>query len=389
MPPFQAHTPPHGLILLLTIVLCVAPVMGVPIIVEFSDSAAMTAAVHTYANYHAVPIDPDLHFVAMDVPRDLVSLISIDSTVKVLEEDHSMTAAADSAKLGLVPYISRHHEVTNVPWGVKMIHADVPLVRGKDGSGVRVLLLDGGIDCLHPALTRSIAEGCNFLDPDNKKDLSSRSPHGTHCAGIIVARRSDPNAYGIAPGVRLYIGKILAVSEDGQLTGHVSTLIRALSWAKSENIQLVSMSFGMQKQSWALNKALDDAYHKNILLIAASGNDGTLISDYPARHTHVMSVGAVNQSGLHYMSSKSKVDICAPGENIISTVPGGGYGEMSGSSMATPYVTGVAALVMKEHPDWSPNRVMIHLKNTATYISTNPNVGAGLLNAEKSLAAAV
>lgn len=218
------------------------------------------------------------------------------------------------------------------------------------GKGVRIAVLDTGVDAAHPDLEGQILATQDFTgSPYGAHDVQS---HGTHCAGVIAARENDKGMVGVCPdlgqeGGGLIVGKVLG--DDG--SGRSSWVADGIHWSLSQGAQIISMSLGLAHPDAGILTAVDNAVREGALVIAAAGNDGGGGSSldrvhYPARHRNTIAVGAVGNDKLiaDFSSRGPAVDIAAPGHNILSTVPGGRYVRMSGTSMATPFVSAVVGL---------------------------------------------
>ena len=171
-------------------------------------------------------------------------------------------------------------------------------------------------------------------------------------------------------------------------SGRISDVIQGIFWAKNNSMQVASMSLGGSDDSQALHDAVDDAAAHGVLIIAAAGNSGVAsgIGDtmgYPGKYDSVLAVAAVNKyhHRAPWSSTGSNLSVSAPGVNIRSTIPGAGYATCSGTSMATPHVAGVAALVYSAHPDWTNQQVRQQIERTATPLGNSWFYGAGLVNA--------
>jgi subtilisin len=188
--------------------------------------------------------------------------------------------------------------------------------------------------------------------------------HGTHCSGILAATGNSTGIYGTAPGISLYGVKVLSAKGEGRM----SDVIQGIHWAKNNSMQVASMSLGGSDDSQALHDAVDDASANGVLIVAAAG---------------VLAVAAVNKYNhrAFFSSTGSNLSVSAPGVNIRSTVPGAGYATYSGTSMATPHVAGVAALVYSAHPNWTNLQVRQQIESTATPLGNSWFYGAGLVNA--------
>ena len=232
-------------------------------------------------------------------------------------------------------------------WGVKRIGAGV-VHSSLRGAGVRVAVLDTGIDYVHPDRAANYAGGFDFVNDDD--DPFDDHQHGTHVAGTIAAQDNGSGVVGVAPDATIYALKVLGA--DG--SGSFSAVIAALQWAVEHGIQITNNSYGSsQDPGSTVQAAFDNAAAAGILHIAAAGNTGTCEGTgnnvgYPARYASVMAVAATgpDDESPCFSSTGPDVVIAAPGVSINSTVPGGGYQLLSGTSMAAPHVAGTAALLL-------------------------------------------
>lgn len=224
-------------------------------------------------------------------------------------------------------------------WGMAVFGIDA-LRKIGDGDGIKLGVVDTGIDDTHPLLAPNFAAAKDFTGSSRGyKDVHG---HGTHVSGTVGA--SDPRI-GCCPGAKLYHGKGL-----GDLGSGGNGLIDAIEWCLSEGCQVVSNSWGGGGQSpeWERRFRAWAEHPSKPWLIFAGGNSGpsTPDSDWPGRSQHLLNVAALNQdlSPASFSSSGDKLDTSGPGVNIWSCKPGGGFQQMSGTSMATPYVAGLLGL---------------------------------------------
>ena len=232
-----------------------------------------------------------------------------------------------------------------LPWGIDRIDAENVHLYNK-GTGIKVAVIDTGIDYTHPDLDTNYKGGFDFVNNDT--DPRDDAGHGTHCAGIVAAVDNEEGVIGVAPEAHLYAVKVL--NSGG--SGSISDVVEGIEWAINNDMQVISMSLGSDSDSTALHDACDEAYNAGIVVIAAAGNDyKSYISDtvdYPARYDSVIAVAAtdINNERASFSSTGPDVELAAPGVNINSTLMGGGYGTKSGTSMAAPHVSGTAALIL-------------------------------------------
>jgi len=238
-----------------------------------------------------------------------------------------------------------------LPWGVDRIDAEKAWKKNQ-GEGVNVAIIDTGIDPDHPDLVASI-EGVFSAIPPNPDTVDDHYGHGTHVAGTIAAVNNEIGVIGVGPQIDLWI---VRASAGGILK--LSDLLEAYqfcidSWFDSNpnnNIQVMSMSYG-GGYSLAEEDMLQTAWNTGIILVAAAGNEaGPVI--YPAALPNVIAVSAMDlEDEITWWSNRgSEIDLAAPGSRITSTYLRGTYATWSGTSMATPHVSGAAALAIARHP---------------------------------------
>lgn len=221
----------------------------------------------------------------------------------------------------------------------------------KGSRNVRIAIIDTGIDYNHPDLKGNVdaEHGYNFAN--DSKDAMDDNGHGTHCAGTIGAIHD--NKIGVA-GVMSEVTMIPVKFLDAGGSGSLEGAVKAIDYATNLNVDLMSNSWGGGGRSQALYEAIQRAADKGIIFTAAAGNSSSnndSSPSYPASYDvpNVVSVAALTaQNDLAYFSSygRNSVHIAAPGHNILSTLKGGGYEVMSGTSMATPHVSGVLGLLL-------------------------------------------
>jgi len=273
-----------------------------------------------------------------------------------------------------------------LPWGIREIKA--PAVwKHSTGTKVRVAVIDTGIDYNHPDLRAASAGGINLVSP-------GRAPwddngHGTHIAGTIAASARMGGMNGVAPDARIYAVK--AFDHNG--TAYVSDIVAGIEWCIRNRMDVINMSFGMKTPHRALEEAVKVAHRSGIVVVASSGNEGRLSEiDYPARYRHTIAVGATTRGGriAPFSNRGRQIDVYAPGDKVFSTWLGGGYRELSGTSMATSHVSGVIALLLSACPGLSPAAVKRLLVRGATAVTRGSvRLRAGQTNALLSLRAAL
>ena len=268
-----------------------------------------------------------------------------------------------------------------LPWGVDRIDAEA--ARPAAGAGVKVAVLDTGIDKDHPDL--AVAGGVRLIRGKPSK-WDDDEGHGTHVAGTIAALDNNIGVVGVAPSVELYAVKAL----DSTGSGWVSDIIAGIEWSVVNEMDVVSMSLGLASDVQAFGDACDAASDAGIVLVAAAGNEGAPVL-FPAAYGSVIAVVATAADDVRpwWSNYGPEVELAAPGVDIYSTTRGGGYGYSSGTSMACPHVTGVVALILGEAPGAPPLAVRVLLQDTADDLGPagdDPEYGGGLVDAEEAVA---
>jgi len=278
-----------------------------------------------------------------------------------------------------------------VDWGLEF--AGIPQQwRVTRGEGVTVAVLDTGVELDHPDLREAVADARDFTG--SRSGPEDRQGHGTHVCGTVGARQNDVGVVGVAPAVRLLVGKVLG--DDG--SGSERSVAAGIDWAVERGARIVSMSLGSAQPSLQIKRAIDRAIAAGRFVVCAAGNDGGVESvNYPAKWPGPVIVGAVDREGrLAAFSSRGEEmrerGICAPGQEVLSTYVGGGYARLSGTSMATPFVTGVVALALAKHesqgggtPMATQGDLIAHLRKTAREageLGPDREYGLGLVNPE-------
>ncbi|NNN05506.1 MAG: S8 family peptidase [Elusimicrobia bacterium] len=230
------------------------------------------------------------------------------------------------------------------PWGVARVDAPAAWSSGQ-GAGIKVAVIDTGIDCTHPDLQCDFSAGTNIVEPG--ADPMDDNEHGTHVSGTIAGRGADGGVYGVAPQAVLIPVKVLNAQGEGSL----SDIIAGIDWAVKAGVDVINMSLGGPAQSPALKRAVEGALAHGVVVVCAAGNSGPEADTvgYPAGYPGVIAVAASdrNDNVADFSSRGPQLAFVAPGVDITSTVPGGGYAKLSGTSMASPHVAGLAALALE------------------------------------------
>ena len=306
-------------------------------IVKFKTSSineSQTVAKHSGKLKHQFK---HINAAVADMTAQSVASLKKDPNVAYVEEDK----------------VVKMSSTTYTDWGISDINAAASVQSGLTGKGVKIGIIDSGV-AAHSDLT--VAGGINVIAGSNTTSYADDNGHGTVVTGILAGQGLNGGVEGVAPGASIYAVK--ALDSDG--SGYTSDIISGIDWAISNKMDIISMSLGSDQSDTALENAVDTAYTDGILIVAAAGNDGNAKGsgtnvEYPANYASVIAVGAVDSTNTraYFSSTGSKVEVSAPGVDIMSTYLNGGYEEMSGTSMSTPFVAGDLAILKQEHPTYT------------------------------------
>lgn len=211
------------------------------------------------------------------------------------------------------------------------------------GEGVKVAVLDTGCDLDHPDLVENLLPGKNFVNSKNAPE--DDNGHGSHVTGIICAQNNDIGMVGVAPKAKVIPVKVL----DHKGAGNLLNVASGIRWAADQGVDFITMSLGSPNPVQQVRKAIQYANQKGIVVFCAAGNAGkTRQIFYPANYPETIGVGAIDEKfdRANFSCTGDDLDFLAPGVKIFSTVPDNWYAVLSGTSMANPFVTGVAVLLL-------------------------------------------
>ena len=263
------------------------------------------------------------------------------STQSVPVED---TAASVGSKVDALPSNIPNDSYFNKQWALQKMQG---WQTKSGGSEVLIAVLDTGIDQQHEDLAGKVVESVNFTKSATASDALG---HGTHIAGIIAATANNGiGIAGFAPNARLLNVKI--ADDNGMVWA--STVAKGIIWAVDNGAKIINMSLAIPAATPALEEAVNYAWSRGVVIIAAAGNTGSSVPTYPASCPNVIAVAATDINGSLWERSNHGdwVSAYAPGAEIYSALPGNSYGYKSGTSMATAYVTAVAALTLSTVTD--------------------------------------
>jgi len=245
-------------------------------------------------------------------------------------------------------------------WGVFKTGLPSLWAHGSGGAdGVGIAIVDTGIDDYvnpHPDLAGNVAAGYDFVDQDNDPtDFGASADlygHGTHVAGIAAATSNASGLAGVAYCSALLIVRTLDCTAGDDCPGTFEDIADGIQWAADNGGDIINLSLGGTDPSQAVRTAVQYAIAQGAIVVAASGNDGQSLLRYPARYPETIAVGASdpNDDVASFSNYGPELDVVAPGVDIYSTFPGPTYADLDGTSMATPFVAGVAALMRDRNP---------------------------------------
>lgn len=282
------------------------------------------------------------------------------------------------------------------PWGIERVNAQAAWAKTA-GRSVKLVVIDTGIDYTHGDLKARLKGGWNATSKRKSNDYMDDHGHGTHCAGTAAATDNSGWVVGVAPAVDLYGVKVL--DKDG--SGTDDDVIAGMDWAVKNKMGVASMSLGSDEGNESLKEAVAAMAKEGVVLIAAAGNsfapgEGKDSSvGYPAAYPGAIAISASCGGKGQYCSGKDaiaefssrgpEVDFIAPGVDVLSLGLKGGLDTMSGTSMATPHMAGLAALAISAKGVRGFEAVGQALRSAATKLPglSDSDQGAGLVDAAK------
>jgi len=318
------------------------------------------------------------------------------STVERIRKRPGVSAVFTAPRLGQIRpvRIAAAQLKSRLTWALVSLGIESLWKQGLTGKDVTVGHLDTGVDGKHPALKGRIAD---FGEWDLLgRRLPSASPHdsamhGTHTAGTICGVAVGGQSVGVAPDAQLYSGLVI---EGGDTTARI---LGGLDWLVGLGVRIVSMSLGYPGYTPVFTRLIDVLASRNVLPVFAVGNEGPNTSRSPGNYPESLGIGAIDEkghtaafSGSEHFARKvdpDKPDCVAPGVAIISAKPGGGYQEMDGTSMATPHVAGIAALLLQAKPSATAAEIQAALLKSCKPINGEPPLryGHGVVQPEEAL----
>jgi serine protease len=273
-------------------------------------------------------------------------------------------------------------------WDFQRLHTATAW-QSTTGAGITVAVLDTGVDATQPDLAGQVLPGFDAIAGSGTADTDPNG-HGTHVAGVIAADTgNNAGISAIAPNAKILPVRVLGANGEGYMSAAASGIV----YATDHGAQVINMSFGSPVQVDSVSTAIAYARSKGVVVVAAGGNDrkaGNPVS-YPAASDGVIAVAATDQAEhvATFSTAGSYVDLAAPGTDILSTWPGGKFTTMSGTSMAAPHVSAIAALLLGRDPTLTPDLVERVMERSALdrgTVGRDDDFGYGRVDAAASLA---
>jgi subtilisin family serine protease len=293
-----------------------------------------------------------LNTIALTLPSQAIARLSRNPNVVLVETDEPVFPADQTTPYGIDAVEARDVWDTDRD-GV--IDPDAPT-----GAGRTVCIIDSGVTTNHEDFS-----GVNFVGGYPSDWNVDNCGHGTHVTGIVAAMNNTSGVVGVSPGaVSIYTVKVFG---DGCTWSYTSTLIDAVSRCQNAGATIVNMSLVSGNSSSFGETAFQNFFDQGLLMFGAAGNGGGTDYAYPASYNGVISVGAVDANNLvpWWSRRNDKVELTAPGVDVLSTYNDGGYSTMGGTSMATPHVTAAAAVVWSSDPSRTNAEIRQALQDTA------------------------
>lgn len=366
-----------------------------------SWQAAAEAASATPAELKAEVADGELRMIVVREEQgqpdvaviNMTSAKQLDQTLKALNNDPSVLSVDVDQKVNLLESVTASARIATAAaaynqWNYTALQLH-PIHVHHVGSGTIVAVIDSGVnrtgtDLNGTAQVPQVLDGCDWVtSPTNVcrgTGVTDENGHGTHVAGIIAAKNDGVGITGVAPGSQILPLRVL----DANGSGYLSDIAAAIDFAVTNNADVINLSLGGTTNYYLIEEAINQAVDGGVVVVAAAGNSGpnNALPSYPAAYANVIAVAATDSSGVvaTYSNQGSYLDVAAPGSAIISTYPNG-YASLSGTSMASPHVAGVAALLLGAGIPTGEIKTRIQsTANSSIPRNNTSRYGAGIVN---------
>ncbi len=344
------------------------------LIVHFKDSVLGSKAEQIVTQLGGEVVETTEDFVVVKVDG------KVNEALKAFEGNSAVEYAEPNVTFH-ASYTPNDPAYQSQQYAPQKVSADIAWDVTQSASNVKIAVIDTGVDYNHPDLSGKVIKGYDFVENDN--DPMDEHDHGTHVSGIAAANTNNGiGMAGLAPKASILAVRVL--DEGG--SGTLDDVAQGIRYAADQGAQVINLSLGGLLGTQTLREAVDYAWNKGSVVIAAAGNESSAKPSYPAYYSNAIAVAATDQSDtIAYFSNYGTwVDIAAPGVSIYSTVVGGGYEKFSGTSMAAPVVAGVAGLLAAQGRSASDIRTA--LEDTADNVTgTGVLFQNGRVNAEKAV----
>ncbi|WP_047983003.1 S8 family peptidase [Ornithinibacillus californiensis] len=348
------------------------------VIVKFKDNVSASQKNNAVKNANAkVKADVD----AVKSPFLVLEVGNVDAVVKALSNNPNVEYAEPNYVLNATWTPNDTYFSPSYQYGLFNTDADLAWDVTRGSSSQEIAVLDTGVDYNHPDLDGKVVLGYDFVQ--NDWTPSDQNGHGTHVAGIAAAETNNGTGIaGMAPNTKILAVRVL----DANGSGSLAAIADGIIYATDAGAEVINLSLGCNCDTQTLENAVNYAWNRGVVVVAAAGNDGVRTTFEPASYTNVIAVGAVDSRNrkANFSNWGTWVDVMAPGVDIASTYPGNSYVYMSGTSMAAPYVAGQAALLTGQGRNNAQVRAAI--ENTAVYMNgVGRLVDHGLINVNASV----
>ena len=274
--------------------------------------------------------------------RPGVAYVEVDHVAHAYDLDAS--ALDEAAATGVAAAWRPNDTFLSQQWSLATLRAEEAWELSR-GTGVTIAVVDTGVDYIHPDLAGRVDLGRDFVDGDD--DPMDVQGHGTHVAGIAAGATDDGfGIAGMAPGSRILAIRVL----DAKGAGNYSQVASGIVQAAQKGAKVINLSLGGPEQSELLRSAIDYAASRGAIVTCATGNESAAAIGYPARYESCIAVGATDSADARaaFSNQGDGIDLVAPGAQVLSSTMGGSHEAWDGTSMASPYVAGAAALLVSQ-----------------------------------------
>jgi type VII secretion-associated serine protease mycosin len=328
--------------------------------------------------------DPSIEYVEPNYVRKIA----------LLEDDLNSNAIISSSVKGFKNMFNDPD--IDLQYGLSIVKANLAWQITTGSPKVNIAVIDTGVDLNHPDLKDNLSRG--YVSVKGVTSPNDDNGHGTHVAGIIASiSNNQKGGVGLSPNCKIM--PIKSLSAKGE--GNDSDIAEGIIWAVDNGANIINLSLGGPSAGKTLENAIKYAYNSNVLVIAAMGNNGQRVKNYPAAYKNVIAVGATDQNNksASFSNYGDWISVTAPGLRIYSTFPtykvelsrfnlSPGYASMSGTSMAVPFVSGLAGLIISRYPGIKRADIRRKIENSSNDVDKNGYdefFGYGVIDAHRAL----